>query len=149
MFSQVSVYSQPGEGGTYLGQEDGTYLGWGYLPWTGGGASYPSGRCLSWMGYLPWMEGTYLEQRVPTVDGGGLPTLDEGTYPGMGGTYPGMGEYLPWTQGVPSTRLDEGTPPPPPPQLRDRESEYLLRGRRYASCVHVGGLSCLLFGHNT
>ena len=35
-----------------------------------------------------------------------------------------------------------GTPPPPPGQ--DSTMEYLTSGSRYASCVHAGGLSCLV-----
>ena len=29
-----------------------------------------------------------------------------------------------------------------PPARTDQHSEHLLRGRRYASCIHAGGLSC-------
>ena len=32
-------------------------------------------------------------------------------------------------------------------QETDHHSEHLLHGRRYASCVHAGGLSCFLFLH--
>ena len=86
----------------------------------------------------------------------------------MGGTppfRPGMGGFLgyppskigwgtpiqTWDGGTPGTpphrRLD-GVPPcpdlgqggtPPPNQ----QNEHLLRGRRCASCVHAGGLSCI------
>ena len=34
----------------------------------------------------------------------------------------------------------QGTPPPPPP--RNSKKLLWLRGGRYASCVHAGGLSC-------
>ena len=64
----------------------------------------------------------------------------------------GWGEGLPPSQdrgtlGYHPIRLDDGstqlgwmgTPHPP---LR-QHSEYLLRGGRYTSCVHTGGLSCL------
>ena len=50
----------------------------------------------------------------------------------------------------PQPEQDWGTPwpgqdgvlPPPPPRT-ERQSEHLLRGARYASCIHAGGLSCL------
>ena len=52
--------------------------------------------------------------------------------------------------GNPWSRLDGGTPSPirtgrgtlPPPPKTEQKSEHLLCGRRYASCVHAGGLSC-------
>ena len=63
--------------------------------------------------------------------GGGYPvqggTLPEGGYPGRGGTLLG-GTF-------PGGTLPGGT------QL-GQHREYLLHGRRYASCVHAGGLSC-------
>ena len=34
---------------------------------------------------------------------------------------------------------------PPPIQETEQHSEHLLRGGRYASCVHAGGLSCYDF----
>ena len=49
---------------------------------------------------------------------------------------------------VPPPRQDRMEYPPPlPPPLRETEqrSEYLLHGRRYASWVHAGGLSCFYF----
>ena len=55
---------------------------------------------------------------MPTLDGG-IPTL--------------IRRYLLWT----------GVTPPPPPKKTEKQSEYLLHGGRYASCVHAGGLSCL------
>ena len=50
--------------------------------------------------------------------------------------------------GVPPPDLGWGIPPdlgPGTPPKPDQHSEHLLRGGRYASCVHAGGLSCFLF----
>ena len=64
-----------------------------------------------------------------------------------------------WEGGNPHPELDGGTPlsragwgtSPPPhgqdwmgylPPNREQHSEHLLQGGRYASCVHVGELSC-------
>ena len=53
----------------------------------------------------------------------------------------------------PLTELDGGTPSflsgqdggnPPPPWETEQQSEYLLRGGPYASCIQAGGLSCYL-----
>ena len=114
------------------------YLSWwgGYLPWLAGtylgweGTLTEGVPTLAWgvpilaRGYLPWPGSTYLGQRVPTLDRG-VPTLSRG------GTYLDQGGYLPWLEGY----------PPWPGQHR----EYLLRGGRYASCVHAGGPSCCWF----
>ena len=77
------------------------------------------------------------------ADGGGTP------FPGLDGGYPIQltGPRPRW--GVPHPRSSGGVPPqqgvnPPPPP--DQHSVYLLCGRRYASCVHAGGLSCLNIG---
>ena len=70
-------------------------------------------------GYLPWIGGGY-----PTLLGRGVPILD-GVIPTLdGGTYLGWGIL-------------------PTPWETEQHSEYVLRGRRYASYVHAGGLSCL------
>ena len=42
--------------------------------------------------------------------------------------------------GTPWSGLDEGAQPP---VMIEQQSEHLLRGERYASCVHAGGLSCM------
>ena len=39
----------------------------------------------------------------------------------------------------------EWGPPPLPHQETEQHKEHLLRGRRYASWVHTGGLSCVAF----
>ena len=44
-------------------------------------------------------------------------------------------------QGYPQSGLDRGTPLP---QDTEQHSEYLLRGRWYASCIHARGLSCCI-----
>ena len=81
--------------------------------------------------------------------GGGVPW--PGGYPGWGG-YPGRGDTLaggiPWPGGYPGqggTLLggypgQGGYPARGGTQL-GQHREYLLHGRRYASCVHAGGLS--------
>ena len=78
--------------------------------------------------------------------GGYLPSGVRGvpTFPGLeGGTYlprSGQGGYLPsqvW--GVPTWVPPHQVRYPPPPE---QHGVHLLRGGRYASCVHAGGLSC-------
>ena len=79
---------------------------------------------------------------------GGVPW--PGGYPGRGvpppGGYPGWGGTL--ARGVPclegGTLPQGGTLPRGGTQL-GQHREYLLHGGRYASCVHVGGLSCLFY----
>ena len=54
----------------------------------------------------------------------------------MGGRYPpGHGIYLTAKVGTPVARV--GTS-----QETEQHSEYLLHGRRYASCIHAGEHSC-------
>ena len=66
---------------------------------------------------------------------------DRGVPPSQDGGYP-----LPM-------RLDEGTCPieldggTPSSRETEQHSRYLLRGKRYAACVHAGGLSCFLSCH--
>ena len=67
-----------------------------------------------------------LDRGVPTFPGEGVPTWKGGTNPGRGIPHPG--QILGW-----------GVPPP------EQHSVYLLCGRRCASCVHTGGLSCSAF----
>ena len=60
----------------------------------------------------------------------------------QGGGYP-----IQQTGGVPHPGLSGVPPPwdevpPLPNQKTEQHSEHLLRGGRYASCVHAGGLSC-------
>ena len=79
--------------------------------------------------------------RVPPGPGMGYP-------PDLGwGTPPDLG----WGTPHPTPDLGQGTPPDlgwgTPRNLRGvspLHSEHLLRGRRYASCVHAGGLSCYI-----
>ena len=93
-----------------------------------------------------------------SVHRGGTPTRSGrgggGPQPGSDGGYPGQvrtggtparsrwGE-VPWPG--PDVDTQGGVPPSrdevPPLQL-GQQKEYLLRGGRYASCVHAGGLSC-------
>ena len=62
---------------------------------------------------------------IPGLAGGGYPI------PGLAGG--GVPHPQTWDW-VPPLDLGPGTPPP----------EHLIRGGRYASCVHAGGLSCFL-----
>ena len=87
----------------------------------------------------------------PGLDGGG-----GGTHPRSGQEgYPGYppigvrtGGYPRYTPACPT--LDGGTPsvqvwmglPPPTGQETEQHSKHLLRGGRYTSCIHAGGLSC-------
>ena len=94
--------------------------------------------------------------------GGGYPIPCLGGYPisGLGRGYPISGlvggtpclggphlrsRGVPHVQGVPHVWLG-GNPisAPPPPHCTEQHSEHLLCGGRCASCVHAGGLSCLL-----
>ena len=56
-----------------------------------------------------------------------------------------------WEEGVPPWPFQDGVPPwsgqdgvlpSLPPARTKQQSEHLLGSGRYASCVHVGGLSC-------
>ena len=94
----------------------------------GGGGGYPARSswggggvpCQVQPGGVPWPGGGTLVGGYPGRGG----TLAGGVYPGWGGTLPGGGTQL------------------------GQHREYLLHGGRYASCVHAGGLSCLLLNLN-
>ena len=45
-----------------------------------------------------------------------------------------------WEGGTPLVTTGWGKAPP-----RTEQQEYVVHGGQYASCVHAGGLSCLLF----
>ena len=84
-----------------------------------------------WMGVFP----------IPGLDVGGLPRVPP--WPGLDWIPPPP----PGLDGVPLlTMTGWGTPPHGwmgyPPSPLEQHSEHLLCGRRYASCVHAGGLSC-------
>ena len=72
-----------------------------------------------------------------------------GGYPARSsqGGYPGQVQLggVPWPGGIPCWGVPwpEGTLPGGTQLGQHRE--YLLHGRRYASCVHAGGLSCLIY----
>ena len=124
-----------------------------------GGVPCPGVPC--WGGYpargVPW-SGT----PQPGQDGGGYPARSSwgGTLPG--GQYPAWGvpcwggtlvRYPPWPgQEGGGATLPGGTLVRYPPS-QDRmgggtqvgqQKEYSIHGGRYASCVHAGGLSCLM-----
>ena len=86
---------------------------------------------------------------------------EEGTpHPGLDGVPPNLGWDIPPSRtwwgtpqpgmGYPPVQIWMGYSPvqtwggisPPPGQETEQHSEHLLRGGRYASCVHAGGLSC-------
>ena len=106
-------------------------LGGGTLPGPARGGYPAGGRGYPARGYPAGGGGTLLGGTLP----GGIPC--------QGGT----------CRGVPRS----GTPPSrvhPPGQVRmgggtqlGQHRKYLLHGGRYASCVHAGGLSCLLSEH--
>ena len=93
-----------------------------------------------WMGYPPrpgtgyphgpGMGSPRTWNRVPSQTWDGVPSQPGTRYP----LRPGMGYPSRPGIGYPPD-LRWGTPP---------FSEHLLRGGRYASCVHAGGLSCLI-----
>ena len=61
-----------------------------------------------------------------------------------GPPHQGMG-YPPTRDGVHSQGWDTPQPGMGYPPGIGQQREYLLRGGRYASCVHAGGLSCYLY----
>ena len=76
--------------------------------------------------------------------GGTLPDPGGGRYPGGGVPWPGG---VPWRGGSTLARggtLAGGAPWPGGGTQLGQHREYLLHGGRYASCVHAGGLSCLI-----
>ena len=90
-----------------------------------------------WWGVPPW-----------TWDGV-PPRHGMGYSPGPGMRYtPQTWDWVlpPWTFDWVPHPPDLGLGSPPPPQT-DQHSELLLRGGRYASCVHAGGLSCYINEH--
>ena len=118
--------------------------GKGYLPWPGP-RYLPPGQVRG--GGTPrYLPPAKLPTPKPGRGGGGVP---QSTYPpARSGCGRGITRYLPppsqgtyplvrsgWGRGCPKV---PNTPPPPQP-IKD-----LLHGRRYASCVHRGGLSCSL-----
>ena len=62
-------------------------------------------------------------------------------HPGLDGDTPSV--ETGW--GYPPTPSKSGWGTPPPRQETDQHREHLLRGGRYASCVHAGGLSCQIY----
>ena len=94
-----------------------------------------------------WPGGTPSLVQVPPPRPGldGVPPPRPGTRVPPSRTWDGVAPPQTWDQ-VPSRTWDWVLPPPdlgpgtpPPPQ---HSEEHLIRGGRYASCVHAGGLSC-------
>ena len=116
---QMGRYLRSGQGGTP------SFLTGGYPipgPDMGGGAGVPHPA--------EWGSPSFLTRRgylIPHLDWGvPHPVLD-----GDGGT--------------PSFLM--GVSPHPPGQKTEQHSEHLLRGGRYAFCVHAGGLFCFKFAY--
>ena len=116
-------------------------------PWGGTRVRYPPGGYLDPPGGVPGSgtpPGGYPGQVPPGgVPGSGTPPggyLDPpGGYPGQvpPGGVPGPPTGVPGSGGVPR-------PPPGGGTRVGQQKEYSLHGGRYASCVHAGGLSCLI-----
>ena len=118
--------------------------------WFGGGYPIPGPVREGGRYPIPGLDGGYPFQGP----GGGypIPGLDGGTpplHPDLGWVtpHPDLGWGTPPVQTLdrvhpPQSRTEWGTPPSPG-QKTEQHSEHLLRGGRYASCVHAGGLSCL------
>ena len=95
--------------------------------------------------------------RLPHPTNEGVPhsqvRMGEGgtSFPGLDGGYPipGLDGRVPssqvWMGGTPLPRSGQGVlwmGFPAPCQETEQHSEHLLRGGRYVSCIHAGGLSC-------
>ena len=101
--------------------------------------TFQGGTPSSWWG-VPPSQVQVGEGVPPSSWHGGVPhPADGGRYPlprsRWGVPHPANGGYPP-SRGSPR----QGYPPPP-----EQHRVYLLRGGRYASCVHAGGLSCKTF----
>ena len=135
----------------------------GQVPWPGpdrevnlarsrqGG--YPGPGPEGYPGQVPPMPGMGYPPSHPDLDGYTLARSRWG-YPGQVPPEPEMGYPPVWTwdgafplsgpgMGYPHLDLDLGWGTPPHLQL-GQQKEYSLRGGRYASCIHTGGLSCLI-----
>ena len=109
------------------------------IPGLDGGGGVPHPRSGWWGCTIPGLDGGGYP--IPGLDGGeGVPPPKSGLDGGYLGYPPGPGLDNGGTWGTPLPWLDGdlgwGTPPPP------QHSEHLLRGRRNASCIHAGWLSC-------
>ena len=126
-------------------------------PPLGGGGGVPQSLILSWvsgpmsflgMGYPPARSGW---GTPPARSGWGTPSAGSGwstppPQPGQDGILrmakSTWGTPSPGQDGVPPGQVRMGYFPPPPAPKTEQLSKHLLRGRRCASCVHTGGLSC-------
>ena len=101
---------------------------------------WPSQSDTSWQGYLhpSSQRGTPF---LPNNTGWGYPPLglDEGTSTQDWMACPSLPPSHQDWMGVPSVKTGWGYPPPPC-QETEQQSEHLLCGGWYASCVHAGGL---------
>ena len=139
-----SLFVSPHLGGGYPSQVGGypiPGLAGGYpIPGLARGVPHPrSGWGVSRVPLQPGLDG------VPPWTWDGVPPRTwDGVPPGLCMGYPtDLGWGTPPRPGTPLARPGMGYPPDltgVPPQ----HSEYLLCGGQYASCVHSGGLSCLL-----
>ena len=118
-------------------------LGWGTPPRPGTG--YPldlgQGTPQTW----DWVP-LDLGLGTPLPLGWGTPQTWDGVPPP---TPPQTWDRVPPRPGMGYPRppdLEWGTPPRPGTLYPPQHSEHLLRGGRYVSCVHAGGLSCIANG---
>ena len=86
----------------------------------------------------------------PSPDRGVPQPGQDGGYHSQGwGTPPIQGWGIPPVQRWGTSSSRDGVPPPIPhpemgtPSSVGQQVEYLIRGGRYASCIHAGGHSCL------
>ena len=104
-----------------------------YFTIWGGGGAY---ALWSQVREVPWF-------RVPVgpfPGGGGVCLLSWAASKGWG-RYPNLGQCTPW----PASRTGVYPPPTPwPGQGVPHRTRTVVRHGRYASCVHGGGLSCLM-----
>ena len=157
----VGGVPQPGlDGGGGTPVRSGWYGGYPSQVWM---VRYPA-RSWWWGVPQPGLDGWEVPQ--PGLDGGGYPSqvwMVGGTWstlPSQVWMVGGVPSVPPWPgldgarvpRVPPSPWLDGYSPHPPPhhdwmgyPPPPHQHSKHLLRSRRYASCVHAGGLSCILF----
>ena len=133
LFSQVSVPHPGGGGGCTSSPSHNTSTG----PMSFRGGDVPQWLVSGW-GYpgqvrmgVPWPG---QDRKYPNQVRMGYPLSRYGVPPSP------TRDGVPHSQGWGTLPARMGLPPPPP--RLGQQMEYLIRGGRYASCVHAGGLSC-------